>query len=118
MNSLNHISQIIWGNVSPTTPYGGLFGTPGPTRFVTNIIRFMIFGAGLFALINIVLAGYAFMSAGGDAGKVAGAWAKIWQSLIGLTVAVGSFIIAAIVGQLLFGSYNYLLQLRVFGPGD
>ena len=88
----------------------------GPPLFLNNIIKLLIVGAGIFALINLVLAGYGFMSAGDDPKKVAGAWAKIWQTLMGLAFAAGAFVLAAIFGQLLFGDYNALLQLRIFGP--
>jgi len=88
----------------------------GLTVFINNIIKFVIVAAGLYALINIVLSGFAFMSAGDDPKKVAGAWSKIWQSLLGLTVAAGAFVLAGIFGQLIFGDYNALLQIRIFGP--
>jgi hypothetical protein len=94
---------------------GTLQGLP---LFLNNIIKLLIVGAGIFAVINLVLAGYAFMSAGDDPKKVACAWAKIWQTLMGLAFAAGAFVLAAIFGQFLFGDYNALLQLRIFGPGE
>ncbi len=92
---------------------GGLAGFP---TFINNIIKLLIVGAGIYALLNIVLAGYAFMSAGDDPKKVAGAWTKIWQTLLGLAVAAGAFVLAAIFGLLLFGDANALLQVKIFGP--
>ena len=50
------------------------------------------------------------MSAGDDAKKVAGAWAQIYQTIIGLAVAAGSFVLAALFGQLLFDNPLFLLQ--------
>ncbi len=76
----------------------------------------MIVGAGIYALINLLLAGYAFMSAGDDSKKVAGAWAKIWQTMLGLAFAAGSFVLAGIFGKLIFGDYNALLQIKIFTP--
>jgi hypothetical protein len=115
----NQIAQI-WGDVDipPGVINWGNFGPGGggPSRFFNALLRTMIVGAGLYALLNFIFAGYGFLSAGGDAKKIADAWAKIWQSAIGLAVAVGSFVLAAIFGQLIFGDYNALLQLRVFGP--
>lgn len=73
-------------------------------------IGILIVGAGIYALINLVLAGYAFMSAGDDAKKVAGAWAKIWQTLMGLAFAAGAFVLAAIFGQLIFGDPTFILK--------
>ena len=111
------IAQI-FGDINPPpgiSSWGG-FTEGGPTSFITAILRTAIVGAGLFALINFILAGYSFLSAGGDANKIAAAWAKIWQSILGLAIAVGSFVLAAIVGRLLFGDYNALLRIRIYGP--
>ena len=84
--------------------------------FAANILRFLIVIAGIYALFNMVFAGYAFMSAGDDPKKVAGAWSKIWQSILGLAISAGAFVLAALFGRLLFGDYSALLRLRVFGP--
>lgn len=107
----------LFGEVKPP-PIKGFKGLMegGLTIFINNILKLLIVGAGIFAVINLVLAGYGFMSAGDDPKKVAGAWAKIWQTLMGLAFAAGAFVLAAIFGQLIFGDYNALLQLRIFGP--
>jgi hypothetical protein len=79
-------------------------------QLLNTVLRTLIVGAGVYALFNLVLAGYAFMSAGDDAKKVAGAWAKISQTIIGLAVAAGSFVLAAIFGQLIFGRADFILS--------
>ncbi|MGB6882369.1 MAG: hypothetical protein WBD86_03695 [Microgenomates group bacterium] len=84
---------------------GGAIGT-----FINLILKTLIVGAGIYALINLVLAGYAFMSAGDDPKKMAGAWAKIWQTLLGLAFAAGAFVLAAIFGQLIFGDPTFILN--------
>ena len=70
----------------------------------------MIVGAGIYAVINLVLAGYAFMSAGDDPKKVEGAWKKIWQTMLGLAFAAGAFTLAAIFGRIIFGKWDALLN--------
>lgn len=86
--------------------------TPGVAigRLIQFSLRTLIVGAGIFALFNLLLAGYAFMSAGDDSKKVAGAWAKITQTIIGLSVTAGAFVLAAIFGQLIFGDATFLLK--------
>jgi len=82
-------------------------------KFLNIIILTLITAAGVYALINLIMAGYAFMSAGDDPKKVAGAWAKIWQTLLGLAVAAGAFVLAAIFGQLIFGDPTFMLNPKV-----
>jgi hypothetical protein len=90
----------------------------GLSNFLNAILKFAIVVAGLYALVNLLLAGYAYMSAGDDPKKIAGATSKIWQSILGLAIAAGSFVLAAIFGKLLFGNWDALLQLQVWGPAD
>jgi hypothetical protein len=85
-----------------------------PATAIGTLIQYavwlLIIGAGIYALFNFVLAGYAFMSAGDDPKKVAGAWSKIWQTALGLAVAAGSFVLAAIFGQLIFGNPMFIIN--------
>ena len=100
------------GTISPppsVQKFGGV-EEGGIGNFLNLIIKFLIVGAGIYALINLVLAGYAFMSAGDDPKKMAGAWAKIWQTFLGLAIAAGAFVLAAIFGQLLFGDPTFILN--------
>lgn len=97
--------------------YGGLTGEPGGlVRFLNNLIKLLIVVGGLFALFNIILAGYGYMSAGDDPKKTAAASAKIWQSLIGLLLIAGSFVLAAIFGWILFRDVTAILAPKIYGP--
>lgn len=101
--------------------YGELTAPPekggGLIFFLNNLIKLLIVVGGLFAFFNIIFAGYGFMSAGDDPKKMAAAWAKIWQSLLGLLFVAGSLVLAAIFGWLLFGNAAAILQPRIYGPG-
>lgn len=79
-------------------------------KFLQIAIDLLVVGAGIYALINLLLAGYAFLSAGDDPKKAAGAWAKIWQTMLGLVIVAGSFVLAAIFGKIIFGEYDALLK--------
>ena len=82
----------------------------GIGNLIQKALTVLIIGAGVYALFNFILAGYAFLSAGDDPKKVAGAWAKIWQTALGLLVAAGAFVLAAIFGQLIFGKWDFILN--------
>ncbi len=73
----------------------------GIGELINLFINILVVGAGLYAIFNFILAGYGFLSAGGEPKKVADASAKIWQSVLGLVVAVGALVLAAIFGKLL-----------------
>jgi hypothetical protein len=107
-------------------PFGNIKAPAGLSNYSSNpdtaigqllniSLRTLIVGAGIYALINLILAGYAFMSAGDDSKKVAGAWAKIWQTLLGLAFAAGAFVLAAIFGKLIFGDPTFILNPKIPG---
>ncbi len=111
----------IWGRVNPppgVSSWGSnvVGGTSGLQRFVSAGIKTLIAIAGVYALVNLIFAGFDFMSAGGNPEKISHAWSKIYQTILGLFVAVGSFVLAGIFGKLIFGDYNALLQLRIYTP--
>jgi len=99
-----------FGSINP--PAGISEGDAGQNigNLIQTVIWVLIVGAGIYALLNFVLAGYAFLSAGDDPKKVAGAWSKIWQTALGLLVAAGAFVLAAIFGQLIFGQWDFILN--------
>lgn len=103
------------GTVSPPQAVSG-FGDVsqgGIGNFLNLIIKLVIIGGGIYALFNLVLAGYAFMGAGDDPKKMEGAWGKIYQTAIGLLFMAGAFVLAAIFGQLIFGDWNFILNPQI-----
>lgn len=108
----------IFGNVNPpysTSSYPSDVG--GIILFFTNVIRLIFLVAGLALLIKIVLAGFAYITAGGEPKKLEQAWANIWQSVVGMLIMVSAFVLAAIVGQLLFGDAFFILHPMLYGVG-
>lgn len=113
----------IFGEVQPpfqsapgSQPYAS--DVTGLISFFTNILRLIFLIAGLFSLIKIVIAGFGFISAGGEPKKIEQAWANIWQSVIGLLIIVSSFVITAIIGKIFFGNSTYILQPILYGVGN
>lgn len=81
--------------------------------FLNTILKLVFIVAGLFAFINIVIAGFDFISAGGDPKRVASAWERIWQSVLGLLIIVSSFLLAAILGLILFKDAGAILNPKL-----
>lgn len=99
---------------SPLT--GGYASIQGVGPFITNVFRLFFVAAGIMALFNFLVAGFKFINAGGDSKAVGAAWDKIWQSLLGLVIVVGSFALASLMGQLLFGRPDFILNPTIYGP--
>ncbi len=95
---------------------GGAGAVFGLIPFLNALVKLLIVVAGLYAFFNIIFAGYAFLSAGDDPKKFENAWAKIWQSLLGLIFVAGSFILAAIFGYIIFGKFDAILNPTITSP--
>ena len=106
----------IFGQVAPPPGISNWTGSGGFVGFLTAILRLMIVVGGIWVLINIMVAGYQFMGASGNPEKVSAAWAKIWQSLLGLLFIAGAFVIAAIIGQIIFGDATAIISPKIYGP--
>lgn len=105
--------------INPEGSYYGGLGVDeggGLTQFLSNLVYLLVVVGGLWAFFNLVTAGYGFLSAGDDPKKIAAAWKKIWQSMLGLLLILGSFVLAAIFGYLLFGNATAILKPQIFGP--
>lgn len=113
-------SEIV-GEIDPGSafkPYGDVAATGGGIiLFFSNILRLLFVVAGIYSFLNFIVAGFQYMSAGGDSKALTAAWARIWQSLVGLVVIVGSFALAALFGQLIFGDPRFILNPKIYGPG-
>jgi hypothetical protein len=90
----------------------------GLMNFVSNLIKTLIIGAGLFAFINLVMAGLQFISSGGNPEATTKAWQRIAMSLVGLAVMVSSYAIAALAGIILFNDATAILNPKIYGPGQ
>ena len=100
------------GTIEPPEPLQrfGDVQSGGLGNLLNLFLNILIVGGGIYALFNFILAGYIFLSAGGDSKKIEQAWAKIYQSVIGLVFMAGAFALAAIFGLLIFGDPEAILN--------
>jgi hypothetical protein len=112
----NFIAQI------KSNPFGVIkppVGTPdiGITDPQAGLIRMVNFGlnavliiSGLYALLNLVLAGYAYITSAGDAKRVQEANQRITYTIVGLVIIVLTPLIAAVLGIVIFKDWTAILN--------
>lgn len=95
----------IFGNISPPASiklWTDKAGNEGDALFlfISNMIKLAGTIAGIYAVIQFIMAGYTYITAADDPKMVEKAWAMIWQSLLGLLIIGASFTLAAVIGKL------------------
>ncbi len=98
------------GYLGPSGAGAGLF------VLMNNLIKLSIVAAGIFAFINIIMAGYGFL-ASVEPKEINKAWSRIWNAMMGLAFIAGSFVLAAIFGWIIFKDPTALLVPKLYGPG-
>lgn len=61
----------------------------------------------------MIIAGFNYITAGGDKAKVEIAQTKINHALIGLVIIAISFVLSAIAGKILFDDANFILSPKI-----
>jgi len=83
----------------------GLEGNEKPvemlTRILSGVVGVMTFAAGIWFIIKIIIAGYSFISSGGDANKIKASQQTIINSILGLAVVVVAIFLLSLIGHLL-----------------
>ena len=77
---------------------------------VSAIIGFMTVIAGIWFMFQIIIAGYDWISAGGDKTKTEAAMHRIRNALIGLVIVVAAWVIVGVFGT--------ILGLDILNPGN
>lgn len=105
------------GTVGDPFTTGPLVGGAGKaTVLISSIIRLITIAAGIYAFVNFLTAGIGYISAAGNPEKVSAAWARIYQSLIGISVVILAFAFAGLLGLLLYGNAGAILNPKISGP--
>ena len=104
----------IFGNIENPTSYDSVKGQ-GLFTFLSNIFKFAAVAGGIYMIVQLIMAGFDYISASGDAKKTEAAWSKIWQSLLGMVIISAAFIIAGLIGR--FTGID-ILNPQIQGPGS
>ncbi len=79
-------------------------------KFIGTIIVFITVVAGLYAFLQLILGGFGYITSAGDKGKVSESTNRMLYAIIGLVTIGASFILASIVGKLIFGTQFNILS--------
>jgi uncharacterized membrane protein len=104
-----------FGNINPplNNPYFIAPKGQGLFLFLGNVFKLVAVIAGIFMIFQFISAGYAYISANGDAKKVEAAWIKIWQSILGLVIIASAFVLTSLVER--FTGLK-ILNFQIWGP--
>ncbi len=96
----------IFGKITPPDAIAKLEaagGGNGNGIFVLLNTIFKLAGtiAGLYFVIQIIIAGFTWLGASGDEKKTQKAWSTIWQSIVGILIVASAFVIAGVIGNIL-----------------
>lgn len=71
------------------------------TTIISNILGILTIFAGIWFLFQAIMAGYSYLSAGGDKTRIENAWRKLTNALIGLAIVVAAYGLIALLGTFL-----------------
>ena len=85
-------------------------GNIGIFLFISQIIKLVTIAAGIWTMFNFILAGWIYLTAGGDSSASEKVSTKMTNSVIGLVIVALSYSIAALLGLLIFGDADFFLN--------
>jgi len=102
----------LFGTINNPTAYKG---APGEGLFdlLSNLFKLAGVVAGIIFVIQIIVAGYGYISANGDTKKTEVAWGVIWQSIIGILIIASAFVFVSVIGRL---TGINILSPTIYGP--
>jgi uncharacterized membrane protein len=71
------------------------------TKIISNAIGVLTIVAGIWFLFQAILAGYNYLSAGGDKTRIEAAGRKLTNAILGLVIVVAAYGILALIGTFL-----------------
>jgi len=95
----------IFGNITPPSSiklWTDKAGNEGNALFlfISNMLKLAGTIAGIYAVVQFIMAGFTYITAAGDPKMMEKAWAMIWQSMLGLLIIGSAFTLAAVIGKL------------------
>ena len=103
---------VIGGITNPLPKYPSTNGE-GLFKFLGNILKFTGTIAGIYMIIQLITAGFTYITSNGDPKMTEKAWTQIWQSIVGMVIIASAFVIASVVER--FTGIKILSPV-IYGP--
>ncbi len=119
LTTLAQAEDSVFGTVSPPpgiTDYDKAAQGIGLIPFLSNLIRIITIAGGIFVMVNILYAGWIYISSSGDASAHEKVANTITYSVVGLAIIVFSYTAAALAGTIFFGDATFILNPTICGP--
>ncbi|MGD9129402.1 MAG: hypothetical protein PVJ09_02870 [Candidatus Woesebacteria bacterium] len=109
--------DVLGGKIKP--PPGvekyNVGGRIGIIVFISNLIKVATVVAGIWVLINVILAGWKYITSSGDSKAHGEVSSKITYSIIGLVIIVLAYTITALISLIIFGDAGFILNPQIEG---
>jgi len=103
------------GVISFNVAAGGINSGIGIIAFISNLLIIFTIIAGLWVLVNILRAANMFITGMGDPGTYQKVQELATMSGIGVAIIAGAYILAGLIGLVLFGDATYILNPKLDG---
>jgi hypothetical protein len=108
--------MYIFNGSKINNPIPGMGDGVDPLIKLLNIgLQMIWYVAGIWALVNFLIAGFKYLTASGDSKKVSEANYKMTMTVVGLAIIIATPIIAAILGQVFYGDPTAILSPKFKG---
>jgi hypothetical protein len=116
-------------SAKPASVFGNIDAPPGVAElnqqsdsgiglilFFSNLIKLISIVAGLWTMLNFILAGFTYITSADNSGAIEKIGSKLTLSVVGLAIIVASYTIAAVIGLILFGDASFIINPKIPSP--
>lgn len=107
------VNENVFGTINAPAGvqrYNTAAGGIGIVTFLSTLLRVSTVIAGIWVMINFIMAGWLYITSAGDTKAHTDASGKMTYSAIGLAIIIGSYTIAALIGLIFFGNPEFIIN--------
>lgn len=93
-------------------------GRIGIFLFISQLIKIVTIVAGIWTMVNFILAGWIYLTSEGDSSAGQKVSQKITNSVVGLVIVALAYSIAALLGLIIFDDASFILNPTIETVND